>query len=493
MFDIGRSRPSAPTAAAAAALAAAGPAAGGDPTSSSVKVPVHPGILSPAAAQVQAEASAARLAQVEAAAAAEASRAAAAAERAAAAAAVTGAISCPPGAAAGTAAAAAARGPDMWEQLGQVEEEDEAAAVSRQQRHRQQQQQQVAAVLAQSQRQPHHQQQQPHDPRRLPDALESRLDALLAEFQVAASGPGALVGRGHVGPLQQFRGPTQQAQAAAAFGRLEGGPVGAWASDDYEGAGGDSSEDRVGEGVPVTRVTHASREQAAEGAGAGDGGGVVQSRRAAARSADADADEVLPAVSFANALPPVQDDFVLTYSDGPPASWRQHTGRQHSAAAGTHPQQQQHAIAHDIRRHSSSSSAGPGAPHPSAAGVDSSSSRHRLPGSITSAPVTTLQTPSSAPQVHASTSHQPSTAAVTAAGPQAQAASSSGAVEPVVSYGGGVSSGYVLRTVGRSGPPPGPVDILDEMFSFSRQPSGSARSSSSSIPGAAGSIRHPGM
>jgi hypothetical protein len=37
------------------------------------------------------------------------------------------------------------------------------------------------------------------------------------------------------------------------------------------------------------------------------------------------------------------------------------------------------------------------------------------------------------------------------------------------------------------------VDILDEMFSFSRQPSGSPRSSSSSIPGGSGSIRHPGM
>jgi hypothetical protein len=58
---------------------------------------------------------------------------------------------------------------------------------------------------------------------------------------------------------------------------------------------------------------------------------------------------------------------------------------------------------------------------------------------------------------------------------------------------------FVMSTVGRrpvggggSGRG-GPVDIMEEMFSFSRRPSSSVRSSSSSIPGGSGSIRHPGM
>lgn len=349
----------------------------------------------------------------------------------------------------------------------QVEDEDEAAALQRQQRLRQQREQHLAAVLrqlpaaacpAQQQPQqdgsglqtpdPQQQQQQLHDPRKLPDALESRLDALLAEFQVAASGAGVFVGRGPTGPLPQFGGYSQQAQAAAAFGRLEGGGGlhAAWQSDDA----GDS--DNSGDFMPVERVAHVSRnEPPAPQQGAASHQGARSSR------GDPDEGEVLPRVAFANSLPPVQDDFVIEYSDGPPRSWLD-ANRQQRAQQRPPQQQQPTSQAASQQQQQQVDAA--------AVGSRVATSGQRLAGfgSRTAAPTTASVAASPLPAAAAAESESPSS---------------------------GSQSGFVISTIGRrpvGGSSAAPVNIMDEMFSFSRQPS-----SSSSIHSGSGSIRHPGM
>jgi hypothetical protein len=464
MFDIGRSS----NRVAAAAAAAAGVSSTSGSSSlrgSSSQVLVHPGQVSAADAPAAAAAAAARLAQVEEATAAGAAAAAAAATRRASRQGETAAAS-------GGAAAAAGPAADMWDELGKAEVEDAAAAAARSRQQRQQRDRQLAAVLGhlpphtavqQPQQQQQQQQQGVHDPRPLSDALESRLDALLAEFQVQASGPGAYVARGATGPLPQFGSYSAQAAAAAAFGRLDGG--GAWASDDFDAAVG---SDDSGDFLPVQRVTHVSREAGApqqqsgaepeQGGGARTAAAARGGSRGTGRRRDADEGETLPRVAFANALPPVQEDFTLEYSDGPPRAWME-ANRQRRV------QQQQQ-------------------PQPGDGG--SSAGIQRVPGHDRAAAASRATTAVLPAAPVAQQQQQPlrvERVAAAAAGPAPQPEHSS-------------SSGFRISTVGRR---PGiggsgPVDMMDEMFSISRRPSSSSRSSNSGQEaGGTGSIRHPGM
>lgn len=335
MFDI--SKPAAPAA------------------SSSCAGPVNPAQLSHSAAASERTAAAERLA------AAEASRAAAAAARTAA-----EERNRQRQEASDAAAAAAGHQLDVWQQLADLEEaEDQQARQQRQQRV--QQQQQTGADL--------------NDPRQLPEELNARLDQLLANFQGASGGPApgsssraaAAAGGGPAGP-------HVAGSSAAADGAARTPVLNDWDDDDL-GLDGDC--------LPPQRVAHnaAAGEQTGRvafanslppvqddfslefsdrplqavggqtappaAAGAGENTRGCQSGfggRAAAIAAQTyddglDDDAFLPAqrvvlevssssssrVAFANDLPPMQEDFVLEYSD---VSQR-HSGSVHRTPAPT--------------------------------------------------------------------------------------------------------------------------------------------------------------
>lgn len=475
MFDIGR--PSRASSAAAAATAA-GPSGGSSRSASSSQLPVHPGQMTPTQAEAAAAASAARLAQVDAAAATAAARRAAAA---AAAATRRGSEQTPPSCAHpadGEGQAPPARAADMWDQLAQLEAEEEVAARQRRQQQRQQQQQHRAAQQGAVQQQ----QQQLHDPRSLPDELESRLDLLLSEFQVSASGPGAYVGRAATGPLQQFGSYSAQAAAAAAFGRLEGAGA-AWHSDDFDAAGADS--DDSGQFIPVERVVHQSREepQQAEAGNRGDGGS----------GRGADEGERLPGVGFANALPPVQEDFVLQYSDGPPRARAMHRQQQQQREVLQHTLQQQDEVLQPPQQQAlpQPPSSAPSSSDTASGNISSSSSSQLVPGygSRTAAPISRTTGPPPATTTLSVAAQQTAMLQAAAAASAAGATTAAGRSQE----GGGSSTGFVISTTGRRpvGGVPAAYSSTDDMFSISRRPAGIARSSSSSP--ASGGIKHPGM
>lgn len=125
----------------------------------------------------------------------------------------------------------------------------------------------LAAVEEEEERQQQQQrrQQQAHESRDLPEDLHERLDLLLAGFQAA------------VNPQP----PNRTAQSAAATA----GPAAAdRALQSLQFSDGDDD----GDFLPAERVVHC-----------------------------AGVDRGASAVGFANCLPPIQDDFVLEYSDGP--------------------------------------------------------------------------------------------------------------------------------------------------------------------------------